>query len=63
MLSCIHPKYATELTSLQNSGGHFILSNSAKEMLDDMHKRKIDMADEKLLYRIKHPPKAKHFEP
>lgn len=27
MLSCIHPKYATELTSLQNSGGHFILSN------------------------------------
>ena len=26
MLSCIHPKYATELTSLQNTRGHFILS-------------------------------------
>jgi len=36
-----------------------IETKCAKEMLDDMHKRKIDMADEILLYRIKYPPKAK----
>ena len=50
-------QFTDPLGNLRNVAvtARMIETKCAKEMLDDMHKRKIDMADEILLYRIKHP--------